>query len=51
MTRFATSDGGPGVTHAMALAERVKFGRLRTGSDALLAHLVELRRWLSEARS
>jgi hypothetical protein len=51
MARFATSDGGPGVTHAMALAERVKFGRLRTGSDALLAHLVELRRWLSEARS
>ena len=39
------------VARAMAVAERVKFGRLRTGSDALSAHLAELRSWLSEARS
>jgi hypothetical protein len=39
------------VTRAMAVAERVKFGRLRTGGDALSAHLSELRSWLSGARS
>jgi hypothetical protein len=47
----ASATGGVELTRAMAVAERVKFGRLRTGSDALAAHLSELRSWLSEARS
>ena len=52
MLRFeGTAAGSSGLTRAMAIAERVKFGRLRTGSDALAAHLVEVRTWLSEARS
>lgn len=51
MTCLDPAAGVDGLTHAMSVAERVKFGRLRTGSDALTAHLLELRRWLSEARS
>jgi len=39
------------VTHAMAIAERVKFGRYRTGGDALQAHLSTLRAWLAETRA
>jgi hypothetical protein len=46
-----TAAGKADVARVMAIAERVKFGRLRTGSDALGAHLAELRTWLSEARS
>jgi len=52
MRRFeGTAAGEADVARAMAVAERVKFGRLRTGSDALGSHLSELRIWLSEARS
>jgi hypothetical protein len=46
-----TASGSAEIARAMAVAERVKFGRLRTGSDALAAHLGELRSWLSGARS
>jgi hypothetical protein len=45
-----TVAGTPGLVRAMTVAERVKFGRLRTGSDALGEHLAELRTWLSEVR-
>jgi hypothetical protein len=52
MQRFeGTAAGSAELAQAMAVAERVKFGRLHTGSDALGAHLTELRSWLSEARS
>jgi hypothetical protein len=52
MRRFeGTAAESADLARAMAVAERVKFGRLRTGSDALGAHLTELRSWLSEARS
>ncbi len=52
MTRFeGTPAASTELARAMALAERVKFGRLRTGSEALQAHLAELRTWLSESRS
>jgi hypothetical protein len=39
------------VTGAMATAERVKFGRHRTGSGPLQAHLSTLRAWLEEPRA
>jgi hypothetical protein len=52
MQRFeGTAAGSMELARAMAVAERVKFGRHSTGSDALGAHLSELRDWLSEARS
>jgi len=51
MQRFEGTAGSAEVARAMAVAERVKFGRHRTGSDALGSHLEELRSWLSEARS
>ncbi|MEQ1855385.1 MAG: hypothetical protein ABL963_02890 [Longimicrobiales bacterium] len=51
MTRLEGAPGGSPLAQAMSVAERVKFGRLRTGSDALHAHLLELRRWLGEVQS
>jgi hypothetical protein len=51
MRKLEGASASTSVARAMAVAERVKFGRLRTGSDALGAHLTELRSWLSEARS
>ena len=39
------------LTRAMATAERVKFGRHRTGEVALRTHLTALRDWLREPRS
>jgi hypothetical protein len=47
MSRFARAGSADArLAETMALAERVKFGRLRTGSGVLEAHLGTLRDWL-----
>jgi hypothetical protein len=47
MSRFERAESADArLAETMALAERVKFGRLRTGSGTLEAHLGTLRDWL-----
>jgi hypothetical protein len=47
MARFRSPEA-EALASRMAVAERVKFGRLRTGSEAVQSHLLALHAWIAE---